>query len=608
MSAELRRSARTPRRRLRPSVIATGPAMASTAAACYVVGGTVGVLTPLLAEPHRDLPASAALAGGSLVMGLLVGLFGRHLPQRVFYGLNLGTLVFVGLGVWMHRGEYEATLTGCLYLVVSMYVFFFFDWTAGCVMEALVVASIVASKLAFDAYPWGAVTTLIGLNLLIAGVTGWLVRAAAEADVDGLTGLPNRRGFDRTLHEALADVERGGGTLTVAMIDLDGFAAVNEQRGRAEGDRWLQAFARDWLAHGGPDASMARHGADEFAVIAAGKTSGQLTRELDAFRATQPGFSAGLASWQTGDTPSILAGRAELALYEARSTGGGRTFSRDAGGEGWVMLSSALANNEFTVVYQPIVSAKTGLVAGAEALLRWTRPGKGPVSPAEFIPIAESTGFITRLDHWVLETACREASAWPRAVAAKVTVNVSGRELHQPDYYQQVVDVLIRTGLPADRLVLEVTESTMEADSQVALDVLRRLRADGVRIAIDDFGTGYSSLSRLHHLPADILKIDRSFVMTIKPQDTGAPVIAAITGMAHALGLTTVAEGVEHEYQAAVLAHHGCDENQGWLHGRPDAPELIHAALGQQALSIGEPFVKTFVGNSRGKSSPHGHD
>ncbi|TQS45990.1 putative bifunctional diguanylate cyclase/phosphodiesterase [Cryptosporangium phraense] len=607
MSAELR-TARRPRRRLRPSVIATGPAMASTAAACYLVGGLVGLLMPLLAVPYETEPASMALGGGSMAAGVLVGLFGRRFGQRVFYGLNLGTVFFVGLGVWMHRGEFEATLAGCLYLVVSMYVFFFFDWTAGCVIEGLVIASILTSKLAFDAYPWGAVTTLIGLNLLIAGVTGWLVRAAAEADVDGLTGLPNRRGFDRTLHEALVDVERSGGPLTVAMIDLDGFAAVNEQRGRAEGDRWLQSFARDWLDHAGPDAAMARHGADEFAVIASGHTSGQLTKALDAFRTIQPDFSAGLASWQSGDTPSILAGRAELALYEAKSSGGGRTFSRDAGGEGWVLLSSALANNEFTVVYQPIVNATTGLVAGAEALLRWTRPGKGPVSPAEFIPIAESTGFITKLDHWVLETACREAAAWPRAVAAKVTVNVSGRELHQPDYYQQVVDVLIRTGLPANRLVLEVTESTMEADSQVALDVLRRLRADGVRIAIDDFGTGYSSLSRLHHLPADILKIDRSFVMTIQPQDTGAPLIAAITGLAHALGLTTVAEGVEHEYQARVLAHHGCDENQGWLHGRPDAPELIHAALAQQALSPGEPFVKTYVGNSAGKSSPSGHD
>ena len=162
-------------------------------------------------------------------------------------------------------------------------------------------------------------------------------------------------------------------------------------------------------------------------------------------------------------------------------------------------------------------------------------------------------------------------------------MNVSGRELHQPDYYQQVVDVLIRTGLPPQRLVLEVTESTMEADSPVALDALRRLRADGVRIAIDDFGTGYSSLSRLHHLPADILKIDRSFTASIGPHDAGAPLIAAITGLAHALGLTTVAEGVEHRYQADVLARHGCDENQGWLHGRPDAPALIHAALAAQA-------------------------
>ncbi|EXG81787.1 putative bifunctional diguanylate cyclase/phosphodiesterase [Cryptosporangium arvum] len=580
------------RRRIRPSVIATGPAMARTAGACYVTGGVIGLVSHWAARHDwggADRSGTAWVLGlsvAALLAGVGLALAGRRLPQWTFYAISHVSAAVLTLEVWLLRGRPETIAIASLFVIVVMYTSFFFEWAAAALTTAHALTAIVVAKLLWDAVPWVGVVALVGLSVLVAGITVALIRAAADADVDGLTGLPNRRGFDRLLQTTLTDAERGSGQLSVAILDLDGFTATNEQQGRAEGDKRLQTFARDWVAQAGEDVVMARHGADEFAIVWPGATSGKLSAQLDAFRAVHPEFSAGVAVWQTGDTASLLASRAEIALYEAKSSGGGRTFSsNDAGGESWMLLSSALTNNEFSVAYQPIVSGATGLVTGAEALLRWNRPGKGPVSPAEFIPIAESSGFISKLDHWVLETACREAAAWPRAVPAKVTVNVSGRELHQPDYYQQVVDVLIRTGLPAQRLVLEVTESTMEADSPVALDALRRLRADGVRIAIDDFGTGYSSLSRLHHLPADILKIDRSFVSTIQPQDNGAPLIAAITGLAHALGLTTVAEGVEQQYQADVLRHHGCDENQGWLHGRPDAPELIHAALAQQALS-----------------------
>jgi len=588
------------RRRVRHSVIATGPAMARTTAACYITGGIMGLLGTWAASfdgPGRPLLWVAWFSAAAALAGVAIGVAGSRLPRTGFFGLSLLTIVILTGGGWLARGHPEAVVFLSLLAIVAIINAFFFDWAAAALIVALVVVAVLVAKLAWDALPWVALVTLIGQSLLGAGITGFLIRAAAEADVDGLTGLPNRRGFDRLLQAALTDAERSGGPLTVAIVDLDGFAITNEQRGRAEADRLLESFAHDWVAQVGTETIMARHGADEFTIIWPGSTSGRLTEQLDAFREGQPAFSAGVAAWQSGDTSSVLTSRAEIALFEARSTGGGRTFcSNDTGGESWMMLSSALTGNEFSVAYQPIVNGATGLVTGAEALLRWTRPGTGPVSPAEFIPIAESTGFISKLDHWVLETACREAATWPRAVPAKVTVNVSGRELHQPDYYQQVIDVLVRTGLPPERLVLEVTESMLEADSPVALEALRRLRADGIRIAIDDFGTGYSSLSRLHHLPADILKIDRSFVSTIGPEDTGAPLIAAITGLAHALGLTTVAEGVEHQYQADVLRRHACDENQGWLHGRPGDPAVIRAALAQQAL--GQPSV-TFEEHAR---------
>ncbi|TQS39587.1 putative bifunctional diguanylate cyclase/phosphodiesterase, partial [Cryptosporangium phraense] len=328
------------------------------------------------------------------------------------------------------------------------------------------------------------------------------------------------------------------------------------------------------------DVVVARTGGDRFALVVPASAADTLAL-LERFRADdRTPFSAGVAGWRPGDTPATLCGRADAALDEARRAGGSRIFcSADTAADDWAEMAAALSAGEFTVAYQPITDLSSGAVTGAEALIRWTRPGRGPVPPIDFIPRAERSGFIVELGRFVLETACREAATWTRAVPAKVTVNVSGRELHRHDYYEQVTEVLIATGLPPERLVLEVTESMLEADSPVALTTLHRLRALGIRIAIDDFGTGWSSLSRLDHLPADILKIDRSFVAAIPPEATSAPLIAAITALAAALGLRTVGEGVEEVHQAALLARHGCDEGQGWLHGRPGDGAIIRQAL-----------------------------
>jgi diguanylate cyclase (GGDEF)-like protein len=383
---------------------------------------------------------------------------------------------------------------------------------------------------------------------------------------------------------------RTGRPLSLAFLDLDDFTTLNEQRGRPAGDRILYALARDWAAKAGPDALISRCGADEFALLAPAGAE-ETTALLETFRDACPAgvsFAAGIAARIADDTPVTLTNRAEAALDEAERAGGSRIFfSQEAAADDWAELADALAAGEFTVVYQPIADLHSGTICGAEALLRWTRPGRGAVSPAEFIPVAERSGFIIQLGSFVLDQACRAAASWPRELPAKLTVNVSGRELHQPEYYEQVVATLIHAGLPADRLVLEVTESMLEADSPAALNTLQRLRALGIRIAIDDFGTGYSSLSRLNHLPADILKIDQSFVAALGPDDREAPLIGAITALAAALGLNTVAEGVEEPYQATLLTEYGCDEAQGWLHGKPGPPELIGTAL-QRRVEIAD--------------------
>jgi diguanylate cyclase (GGDEF)-like protein len=434
--------------------------------------------------------------------------------------------------------------------------------------------------------PWTAVIAMSAQNVIIAVILGWLVRAAARAETDDLTGLPDRRGFERALSFALDRVTRTDRPLSLAFLDLDDFTALNEHQGNAAGDQLLHGVAQEWSALAGADVLLARYRGDRFAMLLPAST-GEATALLERFRAegrTAVQFSAGIAGRRPDDTPAALSGRAEAALDEARRAGGERVFcSADAAADTWTEMAAALTAGEFTVAYQPIVDLPAGQVTGAEALLRWNRPGHGSVPPDDFIPQAERSGFITELGRFVLESACREAATWSREVPAKITVNVSGRELHQPGYYEQVTTTLILTGLPPERLVLEVTESMLEADSPVALATLRRLRALGIRIAVDDFGTGWSSLSRLDHLPADILKIDRSFVAAIPPDATSAPLVAAITALAMALGLRTVAEGIEEPHQAKLLARHGCDEGQGWLYGRPGDGALIREALRQRA-------------------------
>ena len=253
-------------------------------------------------------------------------------------------------------------------------------------------------------------------------------------------------------------------------------------------------------------------------------------------------------------------------------------------------LVDALPAGEFTVVYQPIVDLASGVVVGAEALLRWTHPQRGAVPPVEFIPLAEESGFILDLGRWVLRAACREASGWDWADTPRISVNVSGRQLQDLNFVPDVRRILAETGLPPTRLVLEVTESMLEADAPVALAALEALRSDGVRIAVDDFGTGYSSLSRLDRLPVDILKIDRSFVSALRPDAAVAPVITAIVALAHALGMSTLAEGVEEPYQAAALIAHGCGAAQGWLYGRPGSAEAL-AALAEVPLPPPVPML-----------------
>ncbi|MFI5960023.1 EAL domain-containing protein [Cryptosporangium sp. NPDC051539] len=586
------------------SVIATRRMMSAVAAASCAAGGVIGILGAVL-SPHDVGPRPLLGAVLALTAAVLFATCGTRCPRGVFYVLALLSTVEIGYRVWLQQGGSQTTAVAALVLVVTVYLFAFFDPVAAVLGEALVAGMLIVAKVWWDAYPWTSMVVLLGLNLLLAAVVGWLVRAAADADLDSLTGLLNHRGLSRALQNALSQAQEQEKSVTMIVADLDDFTEINRRYGRVEADRLLRAFGRAWREQVG-SAPLARTRGDEFVAVLTEAPAGAALMPTDAVgtaltveaagqlvdairadpRAGRPRFCAGIVTSGPEDTPRRLFNRADTALCDAQRAGSNRTVVAPDTGADLRAMKTGLAAGEFRVVYQPIVDLGTGRLAGAEALLRWTRPGVGPVPPEHFITVAEETNFITTLGRWTLTQACVEAATWTLAVPTKITVNVSGPELQRPEYGDDVLQVLADTGLSAGRLVLEVTESTLHADSHTALETLERLRGHGIRVAIDDFGTGYSSLSRLQHLPADILKIDQSFVAPLRASDTSAPLIAAIAALAHAIGLRTVAEGVEEHHQAALLAHHECDEAQGWLYGRPGHPDPIRGALASQARAL----------------------
>jgi diguanylate cyclase (GGDEF)-like protein len=561
--------------------------MARIGAACYGCGGAIGLFASFVMSDHRPLGAIRALSACAVLLGAGVALVGVRLPRWAAFALTQAAVPLIAAAIWVQRARPEGAAGAPLLLLVSLFTFTFFDRAAWLVSSVLVVGTLLVARLDWHALPWVTVVMQAGLNLLVGVVVGWLVRAAAAAETDPLTGLVNARGFQRALTAALERPD--GQPVTVAFLDLDGFTALNQQRGRAGGERLLATLGRTWAACAADTgAVISRPGGDEFAVILRHGDATAMATLLQRLRAAAPEgarFSAGVTVSTPADTALLVAGRADAALHRAKRDGAGQTvFDEDVSCGDVYALTEGLAAGEFSVAYQPVVDPRTYRLTGAEALLRWARPGRGPVPPDQFIPVAERSGFILTLGGWVLDQACREAASWPAEAAARIAVNVSGAELNQPDYCGQVQRTLLAAGLPADRLVLEVTESTFEAESPLALETLRQLRKTGVKIAIDDFGTGYSSLSRVQQLPADILKIDRSFLSPARSAAQPAPIVAAVTALAHTLGLQVVAEGVETGQHAELLAQYGCDEGQGWYFGRPAGPQALRAQFALQPL------------------------
>ena len=434
-------------------------------------------------------------------------------------------------------------------------------------------------------------------------------RLQYEASHDGLTGLANRALFRLRLAAALADT----GKATVLLIDLDDFKSVNDLLGHGVGDGLLVTVARVLRDTVGDRGLAVRVGGDEFAVLlsphadpeeVAGQLLDALSRPISEHRLLVQA-SIGIATAGPGATVDSMLRDADVAMYSAKQRGKA-SFVRYMEGMGEPVLAHmllggelrrALDNDELRVVYQPILRLDDYRLVGVEALVRWHHPTRGVVSPAEFIPAAERTGLIVALGRFVLRETCFQTARWlaefgPDALR-EAGSNVSARQLHDPDFVSDVAAALADSGLPCDRLVLEVTESAVLRGQQVS-QTLFELDRMGIRLALDDFGTGESSLSLLRAFPATILKLDKSFVDGIEIDD-GQPAAAsarqavarAVIQLAHALNLDTIAEGVENAEQAVVLRELGYRLAQGYHLGRPMPAEGVSRMLASQQAAAG---------------------
>ncbi|MDQ1498942.1 MAG: hypothetical protein QOI86_2282 [Actinomycetota bacterium] len=438
-------------------------------------------------------------------------------------------------------------------------------------------------------------------------------RLGGKVLTDDLTGLPNRFAFGQRLQAAVSALDQDGGHVVgVVFCDVDHFKLVNDSYGHATGDAVLQAVAQRLAASLRRGDIVARLGGDEFAILVprandpgvvhsvADRVHDALVAPLDVDGVGELYAAISVGVRTTNDPEAlteVLLADADMAMYRAKDAGGGRSAAfgpelREDSRRRLQLdndLRAALDRGELHLVFQPEIEMATGSLFGVEVLSRWKHPTLGLIPPGEFIPIAEAAGLIERLFDWSLDAALRQHAEWrSEGQTVAVAVNLSASQLTDPRLVSVVHSALTRHGVTGDQLWIEVTESAL-AGGDAAVNALVELKQLGVNIAIDDFGTGYSSLSQLRRLPFDVLKIDRSFVAELGHAEADEKVLASIVHLAHSLNVRTVAEGVETEQQARILAALGCDIVQGFLYARPGAPGDALALVGPDGTWLGIP-------------------
>jgi diguanylate cyclase (GGDEF)-like protein len=562
---------------------------------------------------RRAVPAAAA---GTVATLVLVCAHALLVAPGTYKG-------WVGGGVWV-SGLLTATLAASMVLLGLE--------RAGSVLRpsaAIVAAAILSlgSALATSsrvhdepAALWPEGLALCGMALLAAvlllvlrqipfRLVEVVQRAASDAPaLDGLTQLPTRVYFEQQLASAAAACDKTHRRLAVLFVDLDGFKPVNDTFGHTNGDRLLAQVGDRLRALARSHGVVARVGGDEFVVLMRGASTQeavaaaamQLIETLGRPYAIEDrdvaiSCSVGIVFYPDSGGASKLLARADAAMAAAKRAGGSchcfYSPEMDANAhEQFDLLRDlrvALERKEMELFFQPKIDALSGKVTAAEALLRWKHPTRGLVPPSTFIPIAERFGLIGALGSWVIEDACRQARVWrDKGLRMRVAINLSAQQMRQEDIVQRIESALERHHIHPSLLTCEITESVAMEDTQATQETFRRLGEAGIHLSIDDFGTGYSSLSYLRKLPAEELKIDRSFVMDVEHSADARAVVDAVVKLAHALGLRVVAEGVENIRQQQILGEMGCDELQGYLFAKPmSARALLLWAIDDRATA-----------------------
>jgi diguanylate cyclase (GGDEF)-like protein/PAS domain S-box-containing protein len=454
-----------------------------------------------------------------------------------------------------------------------------------------------------DSTRFGVARDITDQRLAESAAQAMALQLAHSAEYDFLTGLPNRTLLNDRVSQAIDLARRQSKEVSVLFLDLDGFKHINDSLGHLTGDKLLQSISKRLVACVQGQNTVTRQGGDEFVVLLSeveqSEDTATIARRLlqavaephsidqhDLFVTASIGVSVYPNDGLDAET---LIKNADTAMYQAKENGrqncqffkpamNVRAVERQSIEES---LRRALERRELAVHYQPKIDLRTGEITGAEALLRWTHPIRGPVSPAQFIPVAEDCGLILPIGKWVLREACQQARAWVDAGLPMVTmaVNISAMEFRNENFLEGVFAILMDTGLDPRSLELELTESVLMKHSESAASILKSLRARGVRVAVDDFGTGYSSLSYLRKFPVDALKIDPSFVRQITTAPDETTIVTAVIGMARSLKLRVIAEGVETQEELAFLQAHQCSEAQGHYFSGPVAPQQFAKLL-----------------------------